>query len=57
MSERYKWLFSEFGKLKSYLNAVNSPLISSEILVRFFYSNTSTLDQEFYDDIKTFIIK
>ena len=57
MSDKHKWLLSELGKLKHYLNSVNSDLIESDIVVRFFYENASTLDSEFYDDIKEYLEK
>ena len=55
MSNKHEWLFTEMAKLKHYLNSVNSNLISSDIVIRFFYSNTNSLDPEFYDDIKKYL--
>ena len=55
MSDRHWWLFSELGKLKHYLNSVNSKLIKSDISVRFFYTNTHKLDSEFFDDVKNYL--
>mgnify|MGYP000012318393 FL=1 len=55
MSDRHWWLFSELGKLKHYLNSVNSKLIKSDISVRFFYNNTHKLDSEFFDDVKNYL--
>ena len=52
MSDKHWWLFSELGKLKHYLNSVNSKLIKSDITVRFFYNNNHKLDSEFFDDVK-----
>ena len=57
MSERHWWLLSELGKLKHYLNSVNSKLIKSDISVRFFYNNNHKLDSEFFDDVKYHLIK
>ncbi|MCM1139781.1 MAG: hypothetical protein NC453_14535 [Muribaculum sp.] len=57
MSDRHKWLFSELGKLKHYLNSVNSKLIKSDIDVRFFFDNVHKLDPEFFDDVKNQLIK
>lgn len=56
MSDRHWWLFSELGKLKHYLNSVNSKLIRSDISVRFFYNNHK-LDSEFFDDVKNHLIR
>ena len=55
MSDRHWWLFTEFGKLKHYLNSVNSKLIKSDISVRFFYNNNHKLDSEFFDDVKSYL--
>lgn len=55
MSDKHWWLFSELGKLKHYLNSVNSKLIKSDISVRFFYNNTHKLDSEFFDDVKNYL--
>lgn len=55
MSDKHWWLFSELGKLKHYLNSVNSKLISSELTVRFFYNNNHKLDSEFFDDVKNYL--
>lgn len=55
MSDRHWWLFSELGKLKHYLNSVNSKLIKSDIFVRFFYNNNHKLDSEFFDDVKNYL--
>lgn len=55
MSDKHWWLFSELGKLKHYLNSVNSKLIKSDISVRFFYNNTNKLDSEFFDDVKNYL--
>ena len=57
MSDRHWWLLSELGKLKHYLNSVNSKLIKSDISVRFFYNNNHKLDSEFFDDVKYHLIK
>jgi len=57
MADRHYWLFKELGKLCNYLNSVNSKLIHSDITVRFFYDNNHKLDPEFYDDVKTIILK
>ncbi|MCM1140135.1 MAG: hypothetical protein NC453_16340 [Muribaculum sp.] len=57
MSDKHKWLFSELGKLKHYLNSVNSKLIKSDIDVRFFFDNVHKLDSEFFDDVKNHLIK
>lgn len=56
MSNKHQWLFSEFGKLKHYLNSVNSKLIKSDIDVRFFFDNTHKLDAEFFDDVKSHLV-
>lgn len=55
MSDKHAWLLSEFGKLKHYLNSVNSRLIQSDITVRFFYNNNHKLDSEFFDDVKNYL--
>lgn len=57
MSDKHWWLFSELGKLKHYLNSVNSKLIKSNIDVRFFFDNCRKLDSEFFDDVKSHLIK
>lgn len=57
MSDKHWWLFSELGKLKHYLNSVNSKLIKSDITVRFFFDNCHKLDSEFFDDVKNQLIK
>lgn len=57
MSDKHRWLFSELGKLKHYLNSVNSKLIKSDIDVRFFFDNVHKLDSEFFDDVKNQLIK
>lgn len=55
MSDRHWWLLSELGKLKHYLNSVNSKLIKSDISVRFYYNNNHKLDSEFFDDVKSYL--
>lgn len=57
LSDRHWWLFSELGKLKHYLDSVNSRLIKSDISVRFFYNNKHQLDPEFFDDVKNHLKK
>lgn len=57
MSDKHWWLFSELGKLKHYLNSVNSKLIKSNIDVRFFFDNCRKLDSEFFDDVKSHLTK
>ena len=57
MSDRHYWLFSELGKLKHYLNSVNSKLFQSDIDIRFFFDNCHKLDSEFFDDVKSHLIK
>jgi hypothetical protein len=56
MSNKHRWLFFELGKLKHYLNSVNSKLFKTDITVRFYYNNNHKLDSEFYDDVKELII-
>lgn len=57
MTKKHEWLFSEIAELKNYLNAVNSDLITTNFVVRFFMSNTRKLDSEFYDDVKEWLCK
>lgn len=55
MTKKHNWLFSEVAQLKHYLNSVNSDLIKTNFVVRFYMSGARKLDSEFYDDIKEYI--
>lgn len=55
MTKKHNWLFSEVAQLKNYLNSVNSDLIKTNFIVRFYLSGERELDSEFYDDIREYI--
>ena len=57
LTKKHEWLFNEVAELKHYLNAVNTELFSTDVVVRFFMTNPKKLDSEFYDDIKEWISK
>ena len=55
MTKKHNWLLSEVAQLKNYLNSVNTDLIKTNFVVRFYMSSAKELDSEFYDDIKEYI--
>ena len=57
MTKKHNWLFSEVAQLRNYLNSVNTDLIQTNFIVRFYMSGARKLDSEFYDDIKEYIMQ
>ena len=55
MMKKHEWLLTEVAEMKKYLNTVNSDLIKTDFVVRFYLSNGRKLDSEFYDDIMQYL--
>ena len=55
MMKKNEWLLNELLELKRYLNYTNNRLFNTEIEIDLLYKDTSPLDSDMFDTVRTFL--